>query len=1251
MLMTLSRRRVLKGGLAVAGVAATGGLSSLAFAPKAAAAASNVSPAGYITHLAPLQPAAFLRLPPGSVQVSGWLATQLNYQVSGLNGQFPQVSGFLDYSTTGWINPSGTGWEEVPYWLRGLVPLAHVTGDTAVQATASQWITGIMDTVTSTGFFGPTELLTSLTGGLDPWPYMPMMHALRSTYEYSGEGAILTLMTNYFAFLAQQPTSIYNNGWGAWRWGDTLDVLYWLYDRTGNSSLLNLVTTIQANSASWVSWVADGQPTLHNVNIAQGFREPALYSVYSGNTADITASNNIYNTVMGAYGQFPGGGFAGDEYARPGYSDARQGFETCGIVEFMGSHEIMHRITGNPVWADRVEQLAFNSLPAALDPHGLVCHYITSANSIDLNDIPKSLGQFSDTIAMQAYLPGVCQYRCCPHNYGQGWPYLVEEMWLATPNGGLCAAIYGPSTVTAQVVGGVSVTITEATGYPFSDTVTLTVALSTPTTFPLMLRIPGWCSSPAVRVNGAGVAAGAGPTYATINRTWSNGDVVTLVMPMEPVTQTWSTQENALSVSYGALQFSLQITENWSMVSGTAQWPQWQVDPGSAWNYGLVPGAAIGVATGGNVDDPFNQANAPIVLTTAGQVVADWQADSQQVVTPLVTGPVAANSPVEQVSLIPMGAARLRITSFPQTGGTATWPVTNLGAFKILNQNSGLLLGVSGMSTANSADVVQFADNGTADHLWRLLDAGTGNLKIQNVNSSLVLGVSGMSTANSADVVQFADNGTPDHLWRLLDNGSGWLRISNFNSGLVLGVAGMSTADSAQVVQFADTGTPDHNWQLIPAGQVKLFNRNSNLLLGVSGMSTADSADVVQFADSGTADHLWQFLPNSDGSGSSRIQNVNSALVLGVAGMSTADSAQVVQFADNGTADHNWIWRAAPGAGSVLRLQNLNSNLVLGVSGMSTADSADIVQYADDGTADHDWQVVAANSSPNWPATQAAFKILNQNSGMVLGVAGMSMTQSADVVQFPDTGTADHLWWLVPAEAGYVKIQNVNSGMVLGVSGMSTADSADVVQFVDNGTPDHLWQFLDNGSGWLRIQNVNSSLVLGVAGTSTADSAQVVQFADTGTPDHNWQLVPSGPVKLQNLNSMLVMGVAGMSTADSADVVQFADNGTPDHLWQFLPNSDGSGSSRIQNVNSALVLGVAGMSIADSAQVVQFADTGTPDHNWIWRAGTGAGTTLRLQNVNSGLVLGVAGMSIADSADIVQFADNGTPDHNWQVIR
>ena len=86
---------------------------------------------------------------------------------------------------------------------------------------------------------------------------------------------------------------------------------------------------------------------------------------------------------------------------------------------------------------------------------------------------------------------------------------------------------------------------------------------------------------------------------------------------------------------------------------------------------------------------------------------------------------------------------------------------------------------------------------------------------LQNLNSGLFMGVSNMSTADSADVVQFENNGTADHLWRLLPGGGPWFRIQNRNSGLVLGVAGMSTADPAQVVQYADTGTADHLWRIL----------------------------------------------------------------------------------------------------------------------------------------------------------------------------------------------------------------------------------------------------------------------------------------------------------------------------------------------------------------------------------------------------------------------------------------------------
>src|SRR5206468_12728481 len=85
---------------------------------------------------------------------------------------------------------------------------------------------------------------------------------------------------------------------------------------------------------------------------------------------------------MNAYGQFPGGGFGGDEDWRPGYTDPRQGFETCGIVEFMHSFEMLTKISGDLIWSDRCEDIALNSFPAALAPDWKALHYLTCANLI-----------------------------------------------------------------------------------------------------------------------------------------------------------------------------------------------------------------------------------------------------------------------------------------------------------------------------------------------------------------------------------------------------------------------------------------------------------------------------------------------------------------------------------------------------------------------------------------------------------------------------------------------------------------------------------------------------------------------------------------------------------------------------------------------------------------------------------------------------------------------------------------------------
>jgi len=168
---------------------------------------------------------------------------------------------------------------------------------------------------------------------------------------------------------------------------------------------------------------------------------------------------------MTSYGQQPGGMFAADENIRPGYNDPRQGAETCTMVEMMFTWETLLKITGETIAADRVEDIAFNSLPASMTPDLRGLHYLTAANLISCDRSGEHDFQNSGTLL--SYDPW--SYRCCQHNVAFGWPYLAEHLWLATSDQGVAAVIYAPSSVELKVgPRGQVVRLIEETSYPFS---------------------------------------------------------------------------------------------------------------------------------------------------------------------------------------------------------------------------------------------------------------------------------------------------------------------------------------------------------------------------------------------------------------------------------------------------------------------------------------------------------------------------------------------------------------------------------------------------------------------------------------------------------------------------------------------------------------------------------------------------------------------------------------------------------------
>ena len=99
-------------------------------------------------------------------------------------------------------------------------------------------------------------------------------------------------------------------------------------------------------------------------------------------------------------------------------------------------------------------------------------------------------------------------------------------------DGDAVAAIYGPSKVTYQTDKG-HVTITCDTDYPFSETLIFTVNGAEGASIPLTLRIPTWCTSASVAINGSPInlALPAG-TFVKLPDAVKSGDVVTLILPM-----------------------------------------------------------------------------------------------------------------------------------------------------------------------------------------------------------------------------------------------------------------------------------------------------------------------------------------------------------------------------------------------------------------------------------------------------------------------------------------------------------------------------------------------------------------------------------------------------------------------------------------------------------------------------------------------------------------------------------------------
>jgi len=645
------------------------GTGFVALALLTGAASFAAAPGAPVPNRAPLQPSALYALPLRTVKPLGWLKQQLRIQADGLSGHLDEVWPDVGPASA-WLGGDGEGWERGPYYLDGLLPLAYLLDDPVLVAKARKWVTYTLDHQRPNGALGPEMSKGKPVN--DWWPNMVMLKVLTQYQEVTGDERVIPALEKYFAYQAAELAGNPLREWAQYRWGDEILSIIWLYNRNGDAKLLDLARQLSTQGFDWKGLFAeypftgkvdkkDANLKSHGVNNAMAMKTDALWSLISGDAADREASRRMI-AAIDLYHGLPGGTFAADEHVAG--HDPSQGTELCAVVEQMFSLEQLIQIYGDPNLATRLERIAFNALPGTFSKDMWAHQYDQQLNQVLVSETNRGW----TTNGPRANLFGLePNFGCCTANMHQGWPKFAASLWMGTADNGLAAIAYSPSEL-RTTVNGAAVHISEETNYPFGEEVTFRIEVAQPTTFPLQLRIPGWTSGVVVRVNGAGQRDIMPGKFLTISREWRSGDTILMKLPM-PVMISRGFRNSAV-VTRGPLLFSLAIGERWKKLTSNGRAADWEVTPTTAWNYALIvnekdPQSSFTINVKQMSAQPFSREGSPIELHARGVPLRDWKLVDASA-GPLPESPVKASGSAQELVLIPYGAAKLRITEFPQ---------------------------------------------------------------------------------------------------------------------------------------------------------------------------------------------------------------------------------------------------------------------------------------------------------------------------------------------------------------------------------------------------------------------------------------------------------------------------------------------------------------------------------------------------------------------------------------------------------
>ena len=633
-----------------------------------------------------LKQPALRRYPVGSIHPGGWLRTQLQLHAAGMGGTLDEFWPYIKNSRWfgGYLPDERDVPDSVIYWLDGLIPMAWQLDDRTLQEKCRHYVGMLLERQQENGWLCPEgpipeelDKATHNRSGMfimseftDGWPLFGIMKPLIQYYEAAGDERVPQAIERGLRCLDYLLDKLTLRNWGSLRWSEGLISIYWLYERTREPWLLQLAQKLRCQGFDWNEFYRDESTwpyavpleqchwsaLNHVVNTAMAVKSGPLCYRLSGKSFDFTAPQRMLS-LLDRYHGFVTGMFSGDE----GFAgnEPIQGSELCGVVELMYSLEEALAVTGNLSYADRLEKLAFNSLPAAFTPEMTAHQYVQQINqpqcSRETWPVYSTSGPESNLFGIEPNFP------CCT-TQTQGWPKFIQSVFMQAENG-VAVLSYVPAKLDTVVED--TVISVELTGtYPFSDEAELSLSVSGPICFSLLLRVPSWASGFTV-TDGDTSYSGTPESFLEIRKAWTGQS--NLKITIETHCDFVGRPNGLRALVRGPLVYALPLGEKWVRQNKpeAAEKPwlnNWEVFPTSPWNYAFVRGAGLHLSRRPPGAYPFRADDAPVEIRTMARKIA-W--DMERGTATSVPSMDWISEEAEEIRLIPYGCTCLRMTELP----------------------------------------------------------------------------------------------------------------------------------------------------------------------------------------------------------------------------------------------------------------------------------------------------------------------------------------------------------------------------------------------------------------------------------------------------------------------------------------------------------------------------------------------------------------------------------------------------------